>query len=290
MSSEASATTRQPQSFMFILLEGIKGTATQPGYEGWIPLRAITHNVGTAMFRGFRKKKAGKEKDEEEKDSEGGDIIVDETEDEAYHRRMRSERKDNPPGNPSLSELTISASFGPHLPLLFQLGALRRPLRRAVIEHVVGRLTTRYTLRNVFLSGFSISADDDEDERHHSLSLNYQGPIELMMEERVRRPLALPSTPGFTSFDPHKADSGSFSLPLELIVMTFGWLDQQSLARAAMACKRFAFAANDEQIKCYVTHSAGYDLIAHTNTLNGQNVPNYWPEQKLSRYKSPPLE
>jgi len=219
---------------MFILLEGIKGTATQPGYEGWIPLRAITHNVGTAMFRGFRKKKAGKEKDEEEKDSEGGDIIVDETEDEAYHRRMRSERKDNPPGNPSLSELTISASFGPHLPLLFQLGALRRPLRRAVIEHVVGRLTTRYTLRNVFLSGFSISADDDEDERHHSLSLNYQGPIELMMEERVRRPLALPSTPGFTSFDPHKADSGSFSLPLELIVMTFGWLDQQSLARAAM--------------------------------------------------------
>jgi len=57
---------------MFILLEGIKGTATQPGYEGWIPLHSISHDVDTAMFmfRGSRKKKAGEKKDEEEKDSE----------------------------------------------------------------------------------------------------------------------------------------------------------------------------------------------------------------------------
>ena len=52
--------------------------------------------------------------------------------------------------------------------------------------------------------------------------------------DKVRRPLSLPKNPSFATFDPHQATAGAFSLPLELIVSVFLWLDQQSLSRAAM--------------------------------------------------------
>jgi type VI protein secretion system component Hcp len=180
-----------------------------------------------------------------------GDIIVDETDEEAFYRRVREGLVEV--SQPSLSEMTFSKFTDASSPVLFHLATLRRPLRRAVIEHVFDRTTTRFTLSPVFISSFSAAADqmpekdedEDEDGEQHedygreSLSLNFHS-VEMHVVDKVRRPLALPKTPAFGMYDPHQAE-GAFPLPLELIVSVFLWLDQQSLSRAAQVASHIFF-------------------------------------------------
>lgn len=290
-----AAKKKVPQARFYLKLEGVQGCATAAGYEGWIPITSLQFGAGVGIGRrrapeasANKRKKLSGDDDEEEAAPAAGDIIVDESDEEAFYRRVRETGPR--PSEPSVSEVTLTKPSDATSPLLFHYSTLRRPLRAAVIEHVYDRTTIRFTLSSVFISSFSMSAqrkgqaataDDDDDcgpvaPGTESLSLHYQQ-IELSVVDKVRRPLALPQTPAFAGFNPHQGVDIGFPLPIELIVAIFSWLDQQSLSRASMACKRFTYAASDDQLKVFVAHSTAYSLAAADTHFDGRLVEPFWP-------------
>jgi type VI protein secretion system component Hcp len=243
--ADVGTTDKKSVEYAFYLkLEGLQGSATTPGYEGWIPLHSFQFGVGVGIGSPSRRtpKAAKKQLTEDEEEAEAiaaaaGDIIVDETEEEAFYRSVRE--SNTRISSPSISEVSLTKLTDATSPLLFLHTSLRKPFRRAIIEQIYDRTTIRITLGPaVFVSGFSVSADngpedDDNAPSVESFSLNFQE-VEMSVVDKVRRPLALPKTPSFTGFNPHQAREESFPLPVELITSIFWWLDQQSLSRASM--------------------------------------------------------
>lgn len=313
MSAEAKAETptaagekkRKPEHHFFLKLEGIEGDATDAGYEGWIPIHSTSWGLGcgislrSSRSRNKKNKKNGEGEEEKEiKTTEDIVIEEDETNEEAFHRRVRAEMADCV-SQPSLSEVTLTKYTDDTSPHLLLHITVRRPFRKAIVEHVFDRTTTRFVLYDVLISGFSISgseggaggrrrryceSDDEEDDKEEdarlkpsfseSLSLNYQS-MEITIIDKVRRPITLPKAP-FAKFNPHKEDN-SLPLPLELLTRVFSFLDQTSLVRAALATKRLAFAASEEELKVFETHTAGYSHPTAQATFDGRVLEPYWP-------------
>lgn len=283
-----AAEKKVPQARFYLKLEGVQGCATAAGYEGWIPITSFQFGAGVGIGRRRAPASANKTKklsgdDDEEAAPAAGDIIVDESDEEAFYRRVRE--TGTRPSEASLSEVTLSKPSDASSPQLFHYSTLRRPLRTAVIEHVYDRTTIRFTLSSVFISSLSMSVDGDDNGGDacepvapgtESLSLNYQQ-IEMSVVDKVRRPLALPQTTAFAGFNPHQGVDAGFPLPIELIIAIFSWLDQQSLSRASMACKRFTYAASEDQLKVFVAHSTAYSIATTDSHLDGRLVEPFWP-------------
>jgi type VI protein secretion system component Hcp len=182
--AEQQQKTTEPAADLYLQLEGIHGSVTEPGHEGWIKIQSLQFGAGVAISNGggrrynqSREEREAdkKKKEEEEAAAEKAAAERGETEDERWERKVRSTVECS---SASLSEVTVTKETDASSPLLFHHVVLRKPVRRATIElvHRTDKSVTRFTLDTVFVSSFSLSVGNRSSNGRpaESFSLNFR--------------------------------------------------------------------------------------------------------------------